>query len=373
VKILYWRPSKISRFELIIIAGIAGVCLFATEHLLTTHRLPHHSEKVSAVHLTQRAFDSIKAERLQRGASPIDPVSDPAQTGLIGQPLSVVTTSSGDLAAKQTSLNANFAALLVDYFKTAHVRPGDVVAVGMSGSFPALNMATLAALQVLQAHALVIISAGASQWGANDPNFMWPDMLQGLLERKIFNAAEITVLAGSRGGIEDRGLALGTQNVAALDAALQRNHLPLLQAKSLADSLAQRLALYDAAAAGAPVKAYVNVGGGATSVGTHIGKHLFKPGLTLASPAGTPLVDSVMQRFAARGVPVVHLSGIVHLAQRAHLPLAPRTLPPLAIGPLFEAPAYSRLLAAVALAIIVATMVGFLRLDLGRRLRRGTL
>jgi poly-gamma-glutamate system protein len=371
MKILYWRPSRISRLELIIIAGIAVVCLFATEHLLTTHKLPHHGDKVSAVHLTQRAFESVRAERMQRGGPPIDPASDPAHTGLIGQALSAVTTSSGDLAAKQTSLNANFAALLVDYFKAAQVRPGDVVAVGMSGSFPALNMATLAALQVLQARVLLIVSAGASQWGANDPNFMWPDMLQGLLERKIFNAAQVTVLAGSRGGIEDRGLALGTQNLAALDAALQRNHMPQLHSKSLADSLAQRLALYDAAAAGSPVKAYVNVGGGATSVGTHIGKHVFAPGLTLKLKDGMPLVDSVMQRFAARGVPVVHLSGILHLAQRVHLPLAPKILPPLATGPLFEAPAYSRPLAAVALGIIVATMVGFLRLDLGRRLRRG--
>ncbi len=370
MKALYWRPSRVSRLELLLMALLAGLCLLVCETTLVRRQLPHRHAKLAASLLTQRACEALAGERRQRGRMG-DPQLDPAGSGLIGSAASPLTTSRGMLDAKQTALNVNFAAVVLSYLKTINIQPGDRVAVGMSGSFPVLNIATLAALQVLQAQPLVIVSVAASQYGANDPNFTWPDMLQVLQQRAILTPATATILAASRGGIDDRALALGPEGIAQLDAAMRRHRLTPLQVRNLADSLDQRMQIYQQAAAGAPIRAYVNVGGGATSVGTHVGKHVFAPGLTTHLAPGTPIVDSVMQRFAGAGVPVIHLSSINRLAQQHGLPLAPPQLPPVGAGGIYAKPAYSRLLAGLSLVAIVGTMVAFLRFDVGQRLRRG--
>ena len=104
---------------------------------------------------------------------PIDAVVDVNRTGLIGLGSSPITTSLGNLEAKRTTTNPDFAALVVMLLDQAGVRRGDAVAVGASGSFPALTVAALCAAESLGARALVIGSLGASEWGANDPRFDW--------------------------------------------------------------------------------------------------------------------------------------------------------------------------------------------------------
>ncbi len=128
---------------------------------------------------------SLGRKRLRKNL-PIDPESDPAQTGLIGELLSPLTTNPGHLPAKQTSANPNFSAVIIHLLKRAGVKEGDKVAVGFSGSFPALNICVLAAIDTLKADPIVISSAGSSQWGANHPDFMWPDMEKLLHEKHVF-------------------------------------------------------------------------------------------------------------------------------------------------------------------------------------------
>ena len=92
---------------------------------------------------------------------------------MIGTLISPVTSNSGHLAAKQGSLNPNFAAVVVSWLRSAGVGEGDYVAVGVSGSFPGFNTVVYAALQALNAKPLVISSASSSQWGANVPELLW--------------------------------------------------------------------------------------------------------------------------------------------------------------------------------------------------------
>ena len=65
---------------------------------------------------------------------------DPNTTGLIFKEDSPIRSSIGDLEAKQTVLKPNFAALVVDNFKS-RVNRGDTVAIGMTGSMPGANIA----------------------------------------------------------------------------------------------------------------------------------------------------------------------------------------------------------------------------------------
>ena len=98
---------------------------------------------------------------------------DPNETALIGQDITPITTDRGYIEAKLTSINPNFAAVIVDMLKESDIQENDIVDVAFTGSFHGLNIAVLSALQILHLKPLVITSLGASNWGANDPYFTW--------------------------------------------------------------------------------------------------------------------------------------------------------------------------------------------------------
>ena len=90
--------------------------------------------------------------------------------------------------------------------------------------------------------------------------------------------------------------------------------------------------LYEDAAEGQPIKAYINVGGGTVSVGKNVGKLMFRPGLNTRPPRHVREIDGVMPRFINEGVPVIHVVHINALANRYTLPLEPATAPPIGDG-----------------------------------------
>ena len=121
-----------------------------------------------------------------------------------------------------------------------------------------------------------------------------------------------------------------------------------------------------------PIKAYINVGAGATSVGPRIGKHLFKPGLSKHVEEERYVVDSIMQRFADAGVPIIHLIKAKVLAQQAGLPQDPKTPPVPGQGAVFCRPGYSRKLALGGMALTVGTMVSLVAWQRFARQRAST-
>ena len=54
-------------------------------------------------------------------------------------------TNTGSLEAKRTTLNPNWAAVVVQLLFDAGVERGGTIAIGVSGSFPALNLAAFSA------------------------------------------------------------------------------------------------------------------------------------------------------------------------------------------------------------------------------------
>lgn len=364
MKKIYWRPQGVSRSAMLLIALVALAALVAVEKFPTVRRQRAYPEKLAAARLALEAFNAVKSEKIARGIT-IDPEADIHQTGLIGRSVTPVTSNTGYLSAKRTSVNPNFAALVVHWLKRASVDKGDVVAVGSSGSFPALCIATYAAVQALELTPLVISSASASEWGANDPAFMWLDMEKALYDRNTFTFRS---LAASRGGIEDYGFGMSQEGRNLIDQGIARAGVEKIDAKSLTDGIEQRMQLYDAKAGSKPIKAYVNVGGGTASVGTHVGKKQFKPGLNLEPPAGEGLVDSVMLRFAQRGVPVIHLTSLELLAKQYGFPQEPKGLPPVGEGTVFVKAEHNRWIAGGGLLAILAAMLAFIRLDVGARI-----
>jgi poly-gamma-glutamate system protein len=162
------------------------------------------------------------------------------------------------LEAKLTSVNPYFAALFVDYFHELKLRPGDPVAFAMTGSFPALNIAALAAAEELGLQAIPITSVGASMWGANDPKFTWLDMEKLLNDRGLLHTRSI---AASLGGSNDRGRGLSPKGRDLLKDAVERCGIPLIHEPTLDEAILKRVELYDRASGARDIKAYVTSAG----------------------------------------------------------------------------------------------------------------
>lgn len=361
---VYWRPPGISRAAFILIATVALVALTVVESFPVERKQAFHEEKIAAARLTLLGMRAIRDAKRASGIR-IDREADPAESGMLGTSFSAITANTGYLNAKRTSANPNFAAVLVELLGEAGLPQGSTVAVGVSGSFPALNLASYAALQEMGYRPLVITSVSASEWGANHSEYTWLDMEQTLREKKLLKFSSV---AASRGGIDDRGFGISKRGRDLLDAAIARAGIPAIEPRSLTHAIDQRMQLYDELAAGSPIRAYINVGGGSASVGTHVGKKQLEPGLNLKAPRGAKLVDSVMSRFLTRDVPVIHVTSIVRLARRHGLPVEPTSIPPVGSGEVYVKPEYNRWLTAVALALVIAVMLIFIRWDVGLRI-----
>lgn len=364
MKRLYWRPKGVSRTILILLTVFCVGGLVAVEHFEARVRQPYYREKLAAARLAQKAMEAIKMERIAlRG--PLDLNADPASSGIIGPAMSEITSSAGALAAKQTTANPNWAAVLVHMLKRADVEEEDQIAVGYSGSFPALNVALLAAIEVLHLHPIIIASAASSQFGGNDTEFAWLDMERLLVQRRIFSSRSI---AATVGGIEDLALGMPEEGRQKLVEVIERNDVPLLEPTSFDDSIKRRLDLYQEQAGAKPIKAYVNVGGGAISVGRNAGKKAFEPGLNFRAPRGTYPIDSIMSRFVEDGTPVIHMVRVMELAERFGLPIQPPTTPAPGEGGIFYREEYNRYLVVGILALIVLSLYALVRSDIGFRL-----
>ena len=263
MKGIYWRPRKVSQAAIGVIGLISVAGIIAVEVFKTRLEQPYHEEKLAASRLAERCMEVVRDERIRRG-HPIDPELDPAGTGLIGPAMTPITTMAGHLDSKQASTNPNFAAAVVQMLREAGVRKGDQMAIGYSGSFPAANIAVLAAVETLQLLPIIVASAASSQYGANLPDFLWIDMERLLVDKGLISCRSQAVSVGGRG---DCGMGMSDDARRLIRDAIDRNGLPLLEAGNFAESVRTRMDIYDRHAGMTPVRAYINVGGGAVSVG----------------------------------------------------------------------------------------------------------
>ncbi len=244
MKRLYWRPQKCTPTALALVALLAAGGMVAVELLPVQRATALHDQKLAAAHLADDCFQAIRQQREARGYA-VDPQLDPTRSGLLGLPASAVTSIRGHLASKQASLNPNFAAAVVQMLHDAGVQPGDQIAVGYTGSLPALNVSVCAACAAMELKPVIIASASSSQFGANFPDLLWVDMERTLRERQLIQCRPVAV---SIGGYQDRGTQFSDSERELIDAAIERSGIPRLHCEGYADSLEQRMAIYEAAA-----------------------------------------------------------------------------------------------------------------------------
>jgi len=304
----------------LIVLGVLAVLAYATFSWLGLGSRPaDYALKLRAAEKTrdaELAIGDVKDSDLV-----LSQVADDAvQAAMIGLPTSPITTDPGSLSAKLTSTNPNFAGVIVSLLREAGVRPGDPVAIAYTGSFPALDIASIIAAETLGAEPIIVSSVGASTWGANDPDLTILDM-ESLLVRKGIIAHKS--LAASFGG-DFRVRPMSAEGQKAASDAINRNGVFLINSPNIHLSVDDRMRIYQQQAAGKPIKAFINVGGGLPSTG--VGAQ-YDPGLTVAPPRGDITVAGLIAKMSEAGVPVVNLTDIDSIARHYKLPVSPSSTP----------------------------------------------
>jgi poly-gamma-glutamate system protein len=314
-------------------------------------------EKMMAATEAVRCFEAIRETRVGTPGT-LDKENDPGASGLIGQEFTLITTDRGVLDSKLTTTNPNFAAVFVQYFHDLNLKPGDPVAIAMTGSFPALNISILAAAETMKLKPLVVTSVGASMWGANDPSFTWLDMEKLLNEKSLLHTRS---LAASVGGSNDRGRGLSPEGRRLLRESIARNDIPLISEPTLDQSAEKRVQIFNEAAGTRGVRAYVNIGGGSASVGNAQSANLIPPGINTALKPYNWTQRGALHHYASKRVPIVHLLNVEEIATAAGLPLTPESIPPVGEGDIFYREAYDLRVTVPAFLIYLVLCFGVLR------------
>jgi len=280
-------------------------------------------EMLKAAEIMQEALKAINICREKKGIV-LDKRNDINQTGLIGVEFSSITTSLGSLEAKRTTTNPNFAALIIFLLKQAGIERGDTIAVGASSSFPALIVAALSASKAMGLKPLMICSLGASNWGANLPDFHWLDMQNCLQKCGIFNTPLIAV---SLGGEKDTGMDMTPEGRSFLLKEVEKSGIFFLHEPDLMDNVQERIHIYEKEGGKKKIKAFINIGGSWSNMGTSPEILKLKPGLNIIRSVPPSEKRGVIHEMTLREIPVIHLLYINGLVRHYQLPWDPASLP----------------------------------------------
>jgi len=312
-----FRPQIQKTRVLIVLAVINLTMVYIANQNTNPEKAPGYDMKVEAASIQSRTLDVLKSK------APFNPNQhksyDINSTGLISDTsFTEITTGTGNLKAKQTTIKKDFAALIVDHFISAGISKGDTVAVGMTGSMPGANIALLSACKAMEVYPIIISSLGASQHGATDTAFSWIDMEQALKDT-IFSNTSVAYSLGGKGdclkGVKyNEGRDLLRNRIEVYNVG--KISCDEMDINSLSTSIDQRMKIYqENIDTLINYKAYVNIGGGAASVGVG-GKYVFNTAGYLTpdevhhkvnnAPEDQPDY-SVIKRFADIDIPTIHI------------------------------------------------------------------
>ena len=356
-----------SKIVLSVLALFALMAFLAVEYGKEDVKLKWYDQKIEASKIANNAIDYLKEFRLQKSVF-IDAVNDPNETALIGQDITPITTDRGNIEAKLTATNPNFAAVIVEMLKEAGVEKNDIVAIAFTGSLPGLNISVHSAVQTLGLKPIIITSVGASNWGANDPYYTWLDMEKVLYDAGIFKNKSV---AASIGGGLDRGRGLSPEGRQLIIDAIERNKVDFINEEYLENSIQKRMQIYDEHRKKDKIKAFINVGGGISSMGSTENARFIPSGLTMSLPMMNYPMRGVIIQMAEENIPIIHLLNINQLATKYGLPVSPTPLPMPGEGEIFIQKRYSVLLTSL-VTIFMMAAIGFVFFMERKRHRLGT-
>jgi poly-gamma-glutamate system protein len=304
---------------LLLAAALAGIWYLAAPTAMSPEEQALWAKtRAAQLHLAQWRKDNGTAAA---------PASDPWDCGLIGIEWSDITTSLGDLAAKRSACNPAWAVQFSRWFRDLGLAPGDPIAIYASGSFPGLLLNALVAAEAARLDPLLIVSLGASTWGANHPGAPWP-VLAAELRRGGFlrTRADYYTLGG--GG--ETGGDMPPEGQALLRRAAGEAGVELLEADDLAGMIARKTQLLQRHRA----RLLISIGGSQANLGDAEAILKLAPGLVSPASAGKA-GNGVIGAALRADIPVLHLLYIRGLARQAGIPYdaPPRRAAPLRVNP----------------------------------------
>ena len=269
--------------------------------------------QLEAARRMAKAEDYIRQKMISKGITA--EADDLNNTLLIGPEVTELTTTNGAIEAKRTSLVPDFAAAMVRYYTQAGLKNGDTVAIGTSGSFPGLAIASIAAADAMDLKIKVIASLGASMHGATRVEFNLFDILGSIKESGF---ADFDLVAVSQGSTKDQGGGAWDgfyyEDTKALfreicEKTAAETGAVFIDCPELEDSIRMRLELFG------DVDLFVNVGGSGASNGTTT-RILDVPAGLVTEFSNIPEDNTrgLVFEYLAMGIPVVNLLNVRQLA-----------------------------------------------------------
>lgn len=296
-------------------AALILTLAFSHAHQQRT-RVNYADLQLQAASLLEDCFAQVRTYKEELGI-PLSP-EDYHHTGMIGDSYSGITTTLGAIEAKRTTANPEMGALCVRLLHEAGVQAGDKVGAGFSGSFPAMNLAVIAACQVMDVDLVYISSVGASTYGANNPQLTFPEIAHRLVNDGFLDTDSAAVTLG---GDEDSGIGMDEVLLEEIVHRLTQAGLPIMVEKDFHRNLQLRREIYQSEG---PISCFIAVGGNITSMGRgeagiNLGQGLLNPKHTVQLTSDSGLV----QEYLSMGIPVINLLNIKKLMADYGLPYDP--------------------------------------------------
>ncbi len=279
-----------------------------TEHFTGYNRHPAYAKMKQASALASAWFEQIALLKKEKSIVP-DNFSQIPYKAMIGDDYTLMTSTLGSLEAKELSARPEFAALMVALLLKAHIDSTQKVGVLMTGSFPALAVCTLAALQTLHIPAVIFSSLSASCYGANQPRATWLDMETRLQK---FGGLRYKTFCVSIGSENDNGDGLTDEGRQMILEAAQRNRRKVYIPASLNASIAYKMKIL----LKEQVKLVINIGGSQAAVGGCSHASTIPFGLNFHVQTCKDSKRGILFRMAEKGIPFIHLLHIKDLARK---------------------------------------------------------
>ena len=312
-----FRPQIQKTSTLFFIALFNLVLVFLAVNSETKVKKIGYDDKIIASELMEQLiFEINKNFRIEKSKL------DLCNSGLIGLQNSPITTIQDNdslmFKSKLLTTHPNFAAVIVEYFYDAEISSGDTIAVSMTGSFPGANLALLSVCETMNITPMIMSSAGSSAWGANRVDLSWPIIESYLFDNNFLKNRSIVY---SMGGDNDNGDNLSDKGIEILESSIP-NNVTFINEFSLIDNISQKINFFDSKSSNYSM--YVNIGGGASSLGNGLDKDSLQVGLInfldIQDISLNEFKNSISYNFLTeKSIPMLNIKNIIKLVPKDYI------------------------------------------------------
>jgi len=266
-----FKPQIQKTKILLIIAFINVLLVLFVANSKTYIKQPNFDMRVESTNHMNELINSVK----QMDKIFVEDL-DYYNSGLVGRLNSHITSKvdSTIIDSKIITTHPHFAAFIVYLLEDLDLNPGDDIAIAMSGSFPGANIALLSACNIFDLNPVVISSLGSSSYGANRENLTWIDFEKHLYNQGLIVNKSIGV---SIGGREDLGDNLSDAGIELLEQKIFESKIKFINEEDLYKNIDKKWKSYYNKSKN--YKAFINIGGGASSLGDGEGKNHMRGGV----------------------------------------------------------------------------------------------